>query len=238
MTTLTISAVFEKAVDQLDRERRRLGELEKRASAKAEEAAGERSATLSRFDHDGYSAINRALSYVVMGGVLEQLMRELPAALAADVLNLGIERRHLPASLVAAMDSTAFRKCGGDNVAALIERAGIVQTVLSHAQDSRPVLDFGELFKLADGQTVNGKHFQALWAILGLPGDWKSHPNDALLLKEIQGKRNNVAHWTEDPVVVGKSKRSADLIKMISSLSDLIQHFHLGVWYWLDDRKP
>lgn len=230
MATLTITAVFDNAVGQLDRERRRLDSLEKAPNAG--------SSVVLKFDHDGFSAINRALSYVVMGGVLEELMRELPAALAADVLNLGIERRHLPASLVAAMDASTFRKCGADNVAALIERAGIVQTVLSHASDARPVVDFGDPFKLADGQTIGEKHFQALWTILGLPGDWKNDPNDALLLKEIKGKRNNVAHWTEDPIVVGRSKRPSDLRQMISRLSDLIQHFHLGVWYWLEDRKP
>lgn len=136
------------------------------------------------------------------------------------------------------MDSATFRKCGNDNVSSLIERAGIVRTVLAHGQDSRPVLDFGDLFKLADGQTIGEKHFQALWMILGLPGDWKNDPNDSLLLKEIKSKRNNVAHWTEDPVVIGRSKRGADLRQMISRLSDLIQHFHLGVWYWLEDRKP
>ncbi|MFF9024975.1 hypothetical protein [Streptomyces eurythermus] len=230
MKTLTITAVFDNAVGQLDRERRRLDSLEKTSNTG--------SSSVLKFDHDGFSAINRALSYVVMGGVLEELMRELPAALAADVLSLGIERRHLPASLVAAMDAATFRKCGTDNVAALIERAGIVQTVLSHANDARPVVDFGDLFKLADGQTIGEKHFQALWMILGLPGDWKNDPNDALLLKEIKGKRNNVAHWTEDPVVVGRSKKPSDLRQMISRLSDLIQHFHLGVWYWLEDRKP
>ncbi|WP_327185096.1 hypothetical protein [Streptomyces sp. NBC_01334] len=230
MAILTINAVFESAVEQLDRERRRLDSLD-RAEGASPHAA-------TKFDHEGFSAINRALSYVVMGGVLEELMRQLPAALAADVLSLGIERRHLPASLVAAMDSVTFRKCGNDNVSSLIERAGIVQTVLSHEQDSRPVLDFGDLFKLADGQTIGEKHFQALWMILGLQGDWKNDPNDSLLLKEIKSKRNNVAHWTEDPAVIGRSKRPADLRQMIHRLSELIQHFHLGVWYWLEGRKP
>lgn len=229
MAILTINAVFESAVEQLDRERRRLDSLD-RADGASPHAS-------TKFDHEGFSAINRALSYVVMGGVLEELMRQLPAALAADVVSLGIERRHLPASLVAAMDSVTFRKCGNDNVSSLIERAGIVQTVLSHEQDSRPVLDFGDLFKLADGQTIGEKHFQALWMILGLPGDWKNDPNDSLLLKEIKSKRNNVAHWTEDPAVIGRSKRPADLRQMIYRLSELIQHFHLGVWYWLEGRK-
>ncbi|WP_329208686.1 hypothetical protein OG257_17745 [Streptomyces sp. NBC_00683] len=222
--------MFESAVEQLDRERRRLDSLD-RANGSSPQGS-------TKFDHDGFIAISRALSYVVMGGVLEDLMRQLPAALAADVVGLGIERRHLPASLVSAMDSATFRKCGNDNVSSLIERAGIVRTVLAHGQDSRPVLDFGDLFKLADGQTIGEKHFQALWMILGLPGDWKNDPNDSLLLKEIKSKRNNVAHWTEDPVVIGRSKRGADLRQMISRLSDLIQHFHLGVWYWLEDRKP
>jgi hypothetical protein len=189
------------------------------------------------FDHDGFYAISRAVSYVVMGGVLEELMRNLPSALASDLVAIGIERRHLPVSLVAATDAEIFRKCGTDNVASLIERATIVDIVLSHSKDARPVLNFGELFKLADGHTVSDRHFMALWMILGLKGDWKNDPTDSLLLREIKEKRNDVAHWTEDPVVIGRSKRSADLRAMIEQLSNLIEHFQLNLWYWVEERR-
>ncbi|MET8631417.1 hypothetical protein [Streptomyces sp. NPDC004680] len=210
-------------MEQLDREERRLASLEKAGSS-----AG--------FDRDGFMAMNRALSYVVMGGVLEELMRDLPAALASDVVAQGVERRHLPVSLIAAIDSAVFRQCGSDTVAALIARANIVQSVSAHQLDVRPVVDFGEVFKLADGSTINEKHFAALWTLLGLVGDWRCDPKDTMLLKEIRDKRNDVAHWLEDPVTVGRSKRPSDLRKMVKSLIDLVQHFHLAVWYWLDDR--
>ncbi|MFF7158647.1 hypothetical protein [Streptomyces sp. NPDC008139] len=218
-----VDSVFDKAVEQLDREERRLGSLEK-------------TGTVATFDRDGFAAMNRALSYVVMGGVLEELMRDLPAALAADLVAQNIERRHLPVSLIAAIDASSFRQCGSDTVASLIARANVVQAVASHGSDSRPVVDFGELFKLADGSTINEKHFKALWALLGLDGDWRSDPKDTMLLKEIRDKRNDVAHWLEDPVTVGRSKRPSDLKTMVKGLIDLVQHFHLAIWYWLDDR--
>jgi hypothetical protein len=227
MSALAVDSVFTRAVEQLDRERRRLLANEVAANTSGQPI----------FDHDGVYAVSRAVSYVVMGGVLEDLMRNIPAALASDLMAIGIERRHLPVSLVAAIDAEIFRRCGNDNVTALIERATIVGIVLSHANDARPVLDFGELFKLADGHTVSDRHFMALWMILGLKGDWRNDPNDSLLLREIKEKRNDVAHWTEDPVVIGRSKRSSDLRSMISRLSDLIEHFQLNLWYWLEERR-
>jgi hypothetical protein len=227
MSNLAIDAIFDHAIEQLDRERSRL-----LSGDAVSTAAGQ-----PKFDHDGFYAVSRAVSYVVMGGVLEELMRNLPSALASDITTMGVERRHLPVSLVAATDAETFRKCGNDTVTSLIERAAIVKIVLDHEKDARPVVDFGELFKLADGHTINDRHFRAIWMILGLDGDWKNHPNDMLLLREIREKRNDVAHWTEDPVVIGRSKRSSDLTAMIARLSDLIQHFQLNVWYWLEARK-
>ncbi|MEV4938895.1 hypothetical protein [Streptomyces zaomyceticus] len=218
-----VDSVFHKAVEQLDREERRLASLDKSGGA-------------TTFDRDGFAAMNRALSYVVMGGVLEELMRDLPVALASDLVAQNIERRHLPVSLIAAIDSSIFRQCGSDTVTSLIARANVVQAVTSHDSDSRPVVDFGEVFKLADGSTINEKHFKALWTLLGLSGDWRCDPKDTFLLKEIREKRNDVAHWLEDPVVVGRSKRPSDLRTMVRSLIDLVQHFHLAIWYWLDDR--
>lgn len=227
MNTLTINAVFERAIEQLDRERRRLLSNEAASTVPGQ----------PKFDYDGFYAVSRAVSYVVMGGVLEELMRNLPSALASDLVALGIERRHLPVSLVAAMDAETFRKCGSDNVASLIERASIVKIVLSHEKDARPVIDFGELFKLADGHTINDMHFTALWMTLGLDGDWKNDQNDILLLREIREKRNDVAHWTDDPVAIGRSKRSTDLRAMIERLTNLIQHFQLNLWYWIEERQ-
>lgn len=227
MSSLAIDGVFDHAIEQLDRERRRL-----LSGDAASTAPGQ-----PKFDHEGFYAISRAVSYVVMGGVLEELMRDLPSALASDIATMGVERRHLPVSLIAATDAEIFRKCGNDTVASLVERAAIVKIVLDHEKDARPVINFGELFKLADGHTINDRHFHALWMVLGLDGDWKNHPNDTLLLREIREKRNDVAHWTEDPVVIGRSKRSSDLTAMVVRLSDLIQHFQLNIWYWLEARK-
>jgi hypothetical protein len=227
MSTLAVDAVFDRAIEHLDRERRRLISTEP-----ASKAPGP-----PRFDHDGFNAISRAVSYVVMGGVLEEFMRNLPSALASDLVSIGIERRHLPVSLVAAIDAETFRKCGSDNVASLIERATIVEVVVAHEKDSRPIFDFGELLKLADGNTISERNFIALWMLLGLKGDWKNDQNDLLLLKEIRQKRNDVAHWTEDPVVIGRSKQPSDLRAMLERLSELIQHFQLNLWYWLEERR-
>jgi hypothetical protein len=217
-----VDTVFTAAVDQLAREERRLAALERPVG------------TEPVFDHDGFAAINRALSYVVMGGVLEALMRALPAALAEDVMSLNVERERLPVSLLAVIEAAAFRQSGNDNVASLIARAEVLGGAVAHANDARLISDFSAHLKLADGQTISEKNFQALWLILGLDGDWRGQPNDLLLLKEIREKRNDIAHWEADPVVIGRSKTPTDLRKMLNRLIDLLNHVQLHIWYWLE----
>jgi len=221
----SLEKVFSKVVEQLDREDRRLTILE--------QSAQEQGLT---FDRDGFYAVNRALSYVVMGGVLEEMMRELPDALAADVISLGVQHRHLPPSILAVVDAAMFRQCGLDNVSALLARTAVVQAIATHHNNASPVVDFSKLLKLADGKTVGEKNFQAIWAILDLPGDWKNSPNDSLLLREIHDKRNSVAHWNEDLVALGRTKRASDLRAMVNRLKELVEHFYLSMWVWLESR--
>ncbi|WP_133806010.1 hypothetical protein [Kribbella caucasensis] len=130
-----LDTIFDRAFEHLDREGRRLESID-------------RSAATMTFDHDGFSAINRALSYVVMGGVLEEFMREFPQALASEVALRQIERRELPVSLLAAIDAALFRQCSSDGVSALMARADIVQTMAAHNSDARVVSDFGSLLAL------------------------------------------------------------------------------------------
>lgn len=181
--------------------------------------------------------MGRALPYVVMGGVLECFMRELPRALATDVAALKIPRSRLPLGLVAALEASAFRKCGDGTIGALLARTAILQGAAAHAMDVRLVEDFSESLKLADGSTIGQKNFEALWALLDLPGDWRNAPNDVFLLREIKDKRNDVAHWEADPVDVGRSKRPTSLIEMVDQLVALLDHTLLHVCYWFEDRS-
>lgn len=190
------------------------------------------------FDRDGFLAMGRALSYVVMGGVLECFMRELPRALATDVAAMKIPRSRLPLGLVAALEAPAFRKCGDGTIGALLARTAILQGAATHYADARLVEDFSESLKLADGSTVGQKNFEALWALLDLPGDWRNAPNDVFLLREIKDKRNNVARWEADPVDVGRSKRPTSLIEMVDQLVALLDHTLLHICYWFDERAP
>lgn len=219
----SVSAIFDRAREMLEREGRRLDALSQGTSN-------------TTFDHDGFDAIGRALSFVVMGGVLEEWMREISTALAADVLSMSLERRHLPVSLIAAVEAAAFRQCGSDKVGGLMARANVLASVVSHADDVRPVSDFGGSFSLADGSTVSDRNFQALWMLLELSGDWRNQPTDSMLIREIRDKRNDVAHWNEDPVEIGRKKRPSDLRAMITQLMSLLDHIELNMLYWFEER--
>ncbi|GAA3242562.1 hypothetical protein GCM10017691_46760 [Pseudonocardia petroleophila] len=223
--TGTVSATFDRAREALEREGRRLDSITAAAVG------------VTSFDHDGFNAISRALSFVVMGGVLEDWSREISSAISADVDNLGLQRRHLPITVIAAMEASTFRQCGNDNVSGLMARARVISSATLHASDARPVLQFGDLFSLADGSTISDKHFEALWMVLGLEGEWRNHPNDSLLLREIRDKRNDVAHWKEDPVEIGRKKRASDLRAMVDRLIRLLDHIELSLLYWLDGAR-
>ncbi|MFI8070401.1 hypothetical protein ACIF85_16670 [Streptomyces sp. NPDC086033] len=216
--------VFTEAVDRLNRERRRLQALAQTATASG------------AFDPDGHAAMGRALSYVVMGGVLERLMRDLPRALATDIAALKLPRSKLPLGLVAALEASAFRRCGDDSVHSLLARAAVLQGALLHQNDVRMVEDFSDALRLADGSTVGQKNFEALWVILNLPGEWRNAPNDVFLLKEIKEKRNDIAHWEDDPVNVGRSKRPSALIGMVEQVVSLLDHVLLNLCYWFEER--
>ncbi|NBE95197.1 hypothetical protein FE391_20170 [Nonomuraea sp. KC401] len=220
----SIERVFEEANQNLQRERRRLELLQQSAQE------------LGSYDQDGFAAMGRALSYVVMGGVLENLMRDLPSAIAADLVALRISRSRLPIGLLSVLDAAHFRRCSGDTVQALIARASLLRSASNHATDGRLVENFSDLLKLADGSTVGSKNFEALWMLFDMPGDWRNIPQDLLLVQEITAKRNDVAHWLQDPVEVGRSKRPSALIKMVDQLTQLLDHVLLSLCYWFEDR--
>jgi hypothetical protein len=123
-----------------------------------------------------------------------------------------------------------------DSVHSLLARAAVLQGALLHQSDARLVEDFSDALRLADGSTVGQKNFEALWVILSLPGEWRNAPNDIFLLKEIKEKRNDIAHWEDDPVDVGRSKRPSALIEMIEQVVSLLDHVLLNLCYWFEER--
>ncbi|WP_146241100.1 MAE_28990/MAE_18760 family HEPN-like nuclease [Actinokineospora spheciospongiae] len=215
-----VDSIFEKAIEYLEREDRRLETLAKLGK------------TLN-FDRDGFAATARALSYVVMGGVLEDFMRELPTAISNELEAMQLERKHLPVTLISVIEARDFKRSGNESVASLIARAEVVLKIGGHGTDLRVATQLDDAFKLADGTTISEKHFSALWLILGLADDWKNRPTDSLLLSEIQEKRNDVAHWKRDPVTIGRSKTVKDLRDMVVKLIDLLQHVQLYISDWL-----
>ena len=219
----SVEACFNEAIGHLDREEKRLQTLRNSSESKA-----------VVFDHDGSAAINRALTYVVCGGILERLMREFPDALMADLLRCNIQRRDLPLPLFGVLESKNFRSCAVDSPRTLVTRARLLKSAFSHPHDQRALVDFSDDLTLADGTTIGVSQFEAIWMVLDLPGDWQNDPQDVLLLKEISSKRNDVAHWKEDPVTVGRSRNYTDLQNLVRRLVRLVEHLYLHVCEWLD----
>ncbi|WP_139318754.1 MULTISPECIES: hypothetical protein [unclassified Pseudonocardia] len=215
--------LFDAATDLVDREARRLHALGAIAKNHPD-----------KFDKEGVFAMSRALTYVVCGGILEKLMRDLPAAISDDVLSLRLQRSDVPSSLLAVLAASSFQKCNQRTTRTLIARVGLLVEAFQHASDARPMTAFGDDLALADGTTIAVAQFEALWVLLDLPGHWHNIPADALLMRELTQKRNDVAHWDIDPVDVGKSRNMADLVKITTQLRSLLDHVGLTVCEWLD----
>ena len=178
--------------------------------------------------------MSRVLTYVVCGGLLERLMRDLPQVLVDDIVSMNAMRAKLPLGLLAAIEGPLFRKCTEQSSAGVLARVELLIAVSQHARDTRQVEDFSQGLVLADGSTIGTKQFEAVWLALGLPGDWKCKNSDALLLRELKEKRNEVAHWENDPVDVGRSRNYSDLRLVLRQLRDLLDHLCLNVCVWLD----
>jgi hypothetical protein len=216
--------LFDEVAQCIDREDRRLQALENASSILINDA----------FDIDGIASMSRVLTYVVCGGLLERLMRDLPQVLVDDVISMRTSRGKLPLGLLAAIEGPTFRKCTEQTSTGVLARVELLLAVNQHANDTRPVEDFSQSLVLADGSSIGTKQFEAVWLALGLSGDWKNKNSDALLLRELKAKRNEVAHWENDPVDVGKSRTYSDLRQVLRQLRDLLDHLCLSVCAWLD----
>jgi hypothetical protein len=225
----TIDTIFDRATTLIDREDRRLQALIQARPALSP----------NPFDPDGVAAMSRALTYVVCGGILEDLLRQLPEALSEDILTLNITRSKVPLSLLAVLEASYFRKCAEQTASALLQRSQLLQAASSHSTDMRPLEPFGSILMLADGTTISAKHFEALWRVLDLPGDWRNDVRDRFLVLEIHDKRNDIAHWLADPVDIGRSKTYSDLRSLLRQVRNLTDHIYLTISAWLDDlAKP
>jgi hypothetical protein len=215
--------LFAAATDLLDRESRRLRTLGQIESQQPD-----------AFDRDGVFSMSRALTYVICGGILENLMRDLPRAVSDDIMSLRLQRSRVPSSFLAVLSSTTFQRCNTKSTKTLISRATLLTEVFNHANDIRPLSAFYEDLPLADGSTITTTQFEAIWLIFELPNSWQNTPNDTLMLRELTRKRNEVAHWEADPVDVGKTRTTSDLLKITSQLRALLDHVALNVCEWLD----
>jgi hypothetical protein len=115
-----------------------------------------------------------------------------------------------------------------------LARVKLLQAASEHSNDVRPVDDFESDLKLADGTTVDNRHFEAIWYLLGLSGDWRNRATDTLLVHELKIKRNEIAHWESDPVDIGRSRTYSDLRLVLRQLRDLLDHLCLNICDWLD----
>jgi hypothetical protein len=224
MPSYVTELLFDQVAQCIDREDRRLQALQNAAPVLISDV----------FDIDGIAAMSRVLTYVICGGLLERLMRDLPQALVDDIVSMNTIRGQLPLGLLAAMEGPLFRKCTEHTSTGVVARVELLLAVDQHANDTRPVEDFSQSLVLADGSTIGTKQFEALWLALGLPGDWKSTNSDALLLRELKEKRNEIAHWENDPVDVGRSRTYSDLRQALRQLRDLLDHLCLNLCDWLD----
>jgi hypothetical protein len=172
-----------------------------------------------RHNFSGLAAETRAGIYVWTAAALEAF---LPAFIweSIDTINAdGLANGDLRFSLFAILCDRHFHTIRSAEVrSAWQSRMQLLSDLSSSA--IVPLPHAGPI----DGKTIRSFHFEAMWAVFGLPGDpWPSAFSSSIL-EDLANSRNDVAHGTVSPVQFGRGRTFADCGRMLDRIEELVFH--------------
>lgn len=179
------------------------------------------------------AAASKASAYVWLAAMLERVVRDSLVTSFREISTHAPKYRDLRLSLFALLcegefESVASRARGSawERKVGLLERT----SESGAAALSEHVLPL-------DGRTIRADHLDAIWLVLGLPGQSTPGPLHRVALKDLADGRNEVAHGHFDPVLFGRSKASSDLIKLTNRLDEVIAHLLSCLDAYIDNRQ-
>jgi hypothetical protein len=167
------------------------------------------------------SAVIRAHIYVWLAALLERIVRESIRDSLRELTSLGLPCIKLRASLFALLcDPDIMSVADRNRQSGWAVRVNLFNRVVANAPAA-----FSEDILPLDGRTLRGEHFDNIWLVFGLSGPSLPAPQHRVALKDLAEGRNEVAHGHLDPVVFGKVKATADLLRLAGRVDEVISHF-------------
>ncbi len=75
-----------------------------------------------------------------------------------------------------------------------------------------------------DGKTIRSRHLEDIWATFGLTGPAFPSPMHRFVLEAVADYRNELAHGTEVPAVIGAKLTYADVVRYVDKFDDMVEH--------------
>ncbi len=183
-----------------------------------------------RFDTSRIGADFKASAFVQLAAILEYVFREVGFELRTEVQSRCQQPELLRTELAALCAHGAF------SAASSASRSGMLQRVQLATGPTLSTDDWPDNVQFADGRTIDAASFDALWAVLGIPGDSLPSRIHREALKEIKELRNRIAHGEEEAVVVGATKMFQDVLTRIVQVEDALARMDAALDAWVNTR--
>lgn len=178
------------------------------------------------------AATVRASTYVWLASTLERVVRDALKSTFREVSSKLLPAHQLRASLFSLLCDADFESV---SKSARSKAWGTKIALLSRLLDSGPATLSEDVLPL-DGRTIRGDHFDVIWHVLGIDGSSVPSPRHRVALRDLADGRNEVAHGHSDPVAFGRTKATADVLKLISLTDDSIAHLLAGLDSYLSQE--
>jgi hypothetical protein len=165
----------------------------------------------------------KAAAYVFIAAALERCFKDVLGAIVLELNARAVPLLKIRTSLFALLcigELEFQRTSGKQKHLERHQRAAIMfgQVIAGGACTFNPV------HLPLDGRTIRHAHFDAVWAVFGLPPPVLPATNYRLALEDLATGRNDVAHGHVDPVAFGRKKAAHDVSRLVGKVEDVVLH--------------
>lgn len=175
------------------------------------------------------SAHFKAGVYVWLSALLEAMVRSYTAELREEVTSRGDQDDVLRCALGQCVKGE-WQGIGRPDRRGLIKRANYSRGLWPRVSLS----DWPESFTFADGRSVNADTFDAIWAVLELPGVPFESPAARGALVDVALRRNRLAHGEQTPQTEGRRVTHSEILRAIEHIDNVLTNLLVATDEWLD----
>ncbi|NRD54803.1 MAE_28990/MAE_18760 family HEPN-like nuclease [Corallococcus exiguus] len=162
----------------------------------------------------------RAASYIWVAAALEAYVNGLLSALLGEIETHKVAYKDLGFRLFAMSAATGFESLKDlSGLKSWRKRSEMLSSI-----ESADEVSFGPRLIPLDGRTIKRDHFETIWDVFGFSGAALPGHSHKLALEDLAGTRNRLAHGETDPIVVGKSKTTPDMLNLIQRIDEVAMH--------------